>query len=181
MATFRSADRQDQLLLEEVLKAHHPEFIEYKVDIGLYYAHATRDKDTGEPKGPALRANRLQAADYTVKPHNHEQRVKGAPDATINVDGDNWESWTRERQRQILDEAVRELELVWEKDGAAVQLDDQGRPKLRKSVPDLTVKVWYDVARRGGDQATAVMALRTLDRDFVQTYLEFPEEALAAT
>ncbi len=177
MPTFRQADPEDTALLAAVIKEYHPEFREHGVRITLWYAHATRD-DLGEKKGPAIRANRLQAADYAVKICSYERRVKGSGDAEIHLDGDEVETWTEATKEARLDEAMRELELVTEDDEqGAVKLDDAGRPKLRRSVPDVTVKVWKDVCERRGDHATAVQALRSLDRAFVQAvFPEFAEE-----
>jgi hypothetical protein len=184
MPTFRQADKEDRELLAEVIEEFHPEFLEHKVKVSLWYVHATRDPETGEKKGPAIKANRIQAADYAVKVCSYERRVKGSADAEIHLDGDEIEMWTDSTKRARLDEAMRELELVWEDvddHTARVKTDDAGRPKLRKSVPDVTMKLWYDVAERHGLHATAVQALQSLRKDFVQgVFPEFAAEPEAA-
>lgn len=169
MATYRMADNLKPLIAS-CMEKYHPALNEAGVRVGARYAHAPRDEESGEPKGPALKLHGYPCL-ATVKIVSHKDRVAGLPDAIIDVDGDRWDDLSDAQQRALIDHELTRLELALDEEGKP-KLDDCHRPKLKMRQHDHEVGVFNDVVRRHGPAAPESAAFAAAHRDFVQR--QFP-------
>lgn len=151
MPTYRNAEKEVGSYLKNALGKFHHRLKEHGVTVGVLFAHAPRDKESGEPKGPALKHEGYPAA-AVIKINNQKDRVEGKTDATIVVDGDKWADWSDEYRTALIDHELTHLELDLD-DDKAVKLDDCNRPKLKMRLHDWQIGGFEEVARRHGDDS----------------------------
>src|SRR5262249_12496303 len=84
MATFRDVGKDVQAMCKGLIAKKHPELAEAGVRVRLLFAHAPRDPQTDEPKGPAIRHHGY-AAGGLAKINSHEKRVAGEDDCQITL------------------------------------------------------------------------------------------------
>lgn len=160
MPTYRTADREDLAMLKEVMEEYHERLTEHDVRVGLLYAHAPTDEDTGKPKGVALKLHG-EAALAIVKINSLKDRVEGKPDATVVLDGDQWPDHSEEKKRAILDHELAHLLTPGD-------TDDAGRPKLKMRGHDFTLAGFWDVVDRHKQHAAESEAYTDIHREFSQ-------------
>ena len=165
MATYRKADDLAGLV-SAVMKKWHKKLKDAGVTVSVLYAHAPRDKETGEPTGPALKLHGSICA-AVIKINSHKARVAGMTDAEITVDGDRWNDWTEAQHQALIDHELEHLELVIGEDGE-VKLDDCHRPKLKTRPHDHEIGVFESVAQRHGANSFEAKQYKPLHHFFSQ-------------
>lgn len=105
--TYHSAEPEARPIVDALLAKHYQDLLDAGVTVGLWFVLAPRDKD-GEPTGPALKFHGYAAAGI-VKVNSLKDRAQGKPDATIFLDGDEWQRWSDDRQRAVLDHELYHL------------------------------------------------------------------------
>jgi len=178
MATFRNADQDAIDLIEQLIGRHHADLQAAGVTVGALFAFAPTDKETGEPKGPALKKYGMPAV-ASVRVVNQKDRVAGLPDAQILVDGEAWKDWSEDRQAAVIDRQLLHLEVKRDEDGQ-VKLDDCFRPKLKLRPPDWLVSGFETIARRHGEASLEVMEARSLADEWGNLLFDFAPDAFAA-
>lgn len=143
MPTYRTAPDDARKKLDTAVAKWHGDLKEIGVTFQLLFAHAQRDENTGEPKGPALKHANWPAA-AVVRVNSLKDRVEGKSDCTVTLDGDTWDNRHPEEQMAILDHEIQHVEVCRTKPkklkkggkivlegGGELVLDDAHRPKLK--------------------------------------------------
>ena len=165
MATFRKAEADITDLVSSVMRDCHRPLAEAEVKVDVLLAHAARDKESGEPKGPAIRLNGYPCY-ATIRITSQKERVAGLGDALLTIDGDRWPDLLVEQQRALIDHELTHLVLVTE-DGTP-QTDDCFRPKLRSRPHDAQFGIFWEVVERHQANALESVGYREVHKQFTQ-------------
>lgn len=130
MATYRQAEFEVTQMVVSVVQAYHEAIHEHAVTIDTQFAAAPRDNKTGEPKGAAVTKDGL-AVPGKIKIMSQSDRIGGASDVRLILDGDRWEDWSEEQQRAYIDHCLSSIELKLDDAGNCIT-DDCNRPTLKK-------------------------------------------------
>lgn len=160
MATFAECGKDVYALRDKLLAKHHGELKDAGVTIKMLFAHAARDQETGEPKGPAIKHHGYPAAGL-AKINSHEKRVAGEDDCQITLDGDAWPDFSEDRQLSIIDHELTHFEVRHDPDGNIV-LDDCHRPKLRMRLHDVQIGAFAEIAERYGADSLDVNQFKSV-------------------
>ncbi len=119
-------------MVEEIMLSTHPHLRQVGVTVSCLFAYAPTHKETGEPKGPALKHHGYPAL-AVVKVNSQRDRAEGKADCTITFDGLGWVSWHEAKRRAVVDHEISHLELMLEDEdnSASVKLDESLRPRLK--------------------------------------------------
>jgi hypothetical protein len=159
---FQLADASVHALAKEVMEAHHPELRMPDGEfVRLCIMMAFGDANSDEP---SLKLHGYPAA-AIVKVIPYDQRVDKRADAEIKIDQSQWDSFTENQQRALLDHEITHLEIQKDKDGF-VKTDDAGRPKLGVRLHDWQLGGFRSIAERYGTDAIEVMNARAFDEKF---------------
>lgn len=132
-----------------VTGGNYTDLVEAKVTMKIMFAR--------NPDAPSIMHNGWPAK-ALVRINNLRDRVAGLADVTILLDGENWEEWSEEHQRAILDHELFHI-LVCRNQAGAIRYDDANRPKLRLKPHDFVVAGFHEMARRHGEDSAEVMHL----------------------
>lgn len=171
MATYVAPDPEVIAVMRRQMEAHHTDLVEAGVTVGVLMAHAARDKQTGEPKGPAIKHAGYPAL-ALVSVVSLKDRVAGLPDARIIVDGDRWEELTAEQRDAVFDHELEHLLLIRDESGA-IQLDDAFRPRLKLRPHDFQMGAFVSVIQRHKGAAIEAQSFAEMHRTLAQLEL-FP-------
>jgi len=138
-----------------------------EVDIKVLAAYAARDKDD-EPRGEALQRDGLPILGK-IRIMSLEDRSDGACDVRVILHGDRWGGLSSPMQRSVIDTCLSRIE-VQQADGRP-QLDDVGRPKLKKAPFDYAIAGFKSVDQTWGASSVAVNSMRVLFNENGQIYL----------
>lgn len=142
-------------LIRETIEEHYAETLgKAEVTVAAVLKFAPLDKETGKPKGPALKLHGWPCA-ATIKITPILQRVLDVPDAIMTIDGDRWPKWADERKAAIIDHEL--CHLVAEIENDIVITDDIGRPKLRMREHDWQTGGFREIVERHGEAALEIL------------------------
>jgi hypothetical protein len=156
MPNYEPADPETHKLCAEVAAESHPVLVELGVTIGILFAHGKVD-EAGNLK-PALKHHGIPAA-AVIRLVPLRDRMLGAPDAQLIIDGDRWPLRSVEGKRALADHELMHLEPQFDDDGKP-KLDDAGRPKLKIRLHDFVVEGFDDVIARHGAHALEWQAVK---------------------
>lgn len=148
------ADRIDECYQETLGKAG--------VTVACVLKFAPLDKDTGKPKGAALKLHGWPCA-ATVKITPLLQRVLGVADVVITLDGDRWTHWSDGRKAAIIDHELHHVGVTFNT-ADEPDTDDHGRPKLHTIHHDWQTGGFREIVERHGPDALEV----TQATDFIE-------------
>lgn len=174
MSTYVKCDRDVHERVLEVMVQHHADLADAGVTVCCLFAHAARDAESGEPKGPAIKHGGYAAAAVT-KIVSLKDRAKGCADAEIIFDGDRWGDWSEAQQTALIDHELQHLALCTKgvSDDPVPDVDDLGRPKLKTRQHDHQFG-WFDaIAERHGAHSFEVQQAVTFVDAKGQLYLPF--------
>lgn len=167
---YEKADKSVTDLMHLVIAAHQPCLARAEVTVDVLMA-IDRD-DAGAPTGqPAVKLSGYPCA-ATVKINSLKDRVLGMGDALVTIDEHQWEELTDEKRRALLDHELEHLEVarvgggvLWHDPNCKVVLgiaktDDIGRPRLKMRLHDWQLGGFRTIARRWGEDALEVHAVR---------------------
>ena len=154
MPLIGPAPGEVRAVLEDVLAEYHPELAEAGVTINLLFANSTGN-------GPAVKLHGYPCA-AVVKINGLKARVEGVMDATITIDGDAWPDWSTGQRKALIDHELYHLELAHDAKTGNYKYDDAGRPKLKMRNHDWQMGGFDAIARRHGQAAFEVQAVRVL-------------------
>lgn len=158
-------------VLAAVMEQYHGGLHDAEVTVDCLFAYAATDKN-GDPTGPALKKNNYPCV-ALIKVTNHKDRVKGAADVELCIDGLHWEELSYEERAALIDHELEHLEYDGDR-------DDGDRPKLKIRPHDREIG-WFDaVVRRHGRAALECQALGVLNEATRQMDLPFMEPEAAA-
>ena len=135
-------------LVTELIDQFHPHLRD--VDVTFEFLSVTREKDDdGEFAGDhPLKLHGYPCA-AIVKINAYKLRVQGHADVLITINGEEWETLSRDEQRALMDHELTHVELKTDAEGN-LSRDDLGRPKLKMRLHDHQFG-WFDaVVRRHG-------------------------------
>lgn len=164
MASFTKAPDEVQVLVEECLHKYRPDLQEVGVTVGTRFAHAARDKETGEPKGPALKHGGYGAW-AIIRVTQQKDRVLGLPDLIIDFDADIWEELSQASRVALIDHELMHPELVRDEEGNPI-LDDCHRPRIKMRLHDYQIGGFWAVVDRHGVDACEALAYEQLRPQF---------------
>lgn len=148
MPTLERAPAEALEIVNEMTEKYHGALRDAELTIDVFFAFAKTDEH-GDTESCAVKLHGYPCA-AVVKINSYTLRAKGHADAEITIDGDNWDTWTDDQCRALIDHELEHLELKTDKDGLLVR-DDLDRPKLRMRKHDHQYG-WFDsVARRHGE------------------------------
>ncbi len=154
--TFEKADNETKRLLVEMMRRFHPEITDAGVTIDVLFAN-NFDEDANENL-PALKLHGYGAA-AIIKIVPLQQRALGHGDALLTIDGYSWGRFNAPERLALLDHELEHIELVLG-DGGEVKLDDMKRPRIRLKLHDWNLQGFDAIAKRHGEDALEVQAVR---------------------
>jgi hypothetical protein len=157
MATFIQSDEELQKLVTDVMEQFHPTLKDVGTTVSVVVAAAEVD-DEGEQKGPAVTQFGF-GAPALIRVVPSRLRVQGLGDVEMVINGDLWDSVTKEQQVALIDNELTKLELRRDANGH-VKRDDYNRPCFKIRKPDWIVYGFDEVIKRHGDNALAMKHLR---------------------
>lgn len=156
MSTYRAAPPEILDMVRNTIADYHPELVEHGVTVDVQFANAARD-DRGEPKGPALSKEGLAVFGKT-KIMSQSDRIGGASDMRIILDGDRWDDLDEDEQKACIDHYLSCIELKLDDEGNATT-DDCFRPCLKRRPYDFCAAGFTPVANRHGDSSLEAKSL----------------------
>lgn len=155
--TYETANREALACLGTAREEWHDDRLE-GVRVGLIFAYAPEDEETGDPTGPALKRHGVPCL-ALARIVSAKDRVAGLPDALIYVDGAAWKGLTEREKLALLDHELTHIGFP-ENRGE----DCGGRPKLKMRDHDYEFGFFTEVAERHGRASQEVQqATRFVD------------------
>lgn len=154
MPTYQRASNAVAEQVRRLVEKYHEPLRDAGVTCSILMARASVDQN-GDSAGVAVTAGGV-AAEGKIKVTSLADRVDGAADVKIVLDGDRWHTWSEREQNAILDHLLTSLELATQTDSETLKevvvRDDYDRPKLKVRRPDHQF-AWFDacVRRHGRD------------------------------
>lgn len=102
---------------------------------------------------------------YKLKVTSLEERVAGASDLRLTIDGLWWTHKTDDQRRALLHQVVSRIEFMEQtRDDQAhiegLRLDDAGRPRIKIKPLDFVVQGMWETVKTHSDEASEVRALQ---------------------
>ena len=153
-------------MVRDVIKKWHPQLGENGVTLDVMFARGHRDK-YGTTTRPAITVGGY-VAQASIRVNSLKERVRGACDATLLIDGDNWKDLTVEEQECLIDHELEHLVFVRDKKIGIIKTDDAGRPKLKLKKHDWQFGGFNAVANRHKQISSEVQFIAGLGRRAVE-------------
>lgn len=145
------ADHEVRELLIDVMKEHHRPLIDAEVKVGVVMVTS----DSGVPV--SLHGARCLAK---CRRHNERERLLTKLDACIEIDAEDFDELSPERQKALLDHELTHLQLDLKKGRVSHYAD--GRPRLKMRPDDWVLTGFIDVVKRHGANANEAVAIEEL-------------------
>ena len=177
MATYTVADESIQKKVRGLIHLYHRDLHEADATYSVIMAHAKRDKDSGEPVGPALLSATKWPALAKVRVVSLRDRVAGLADFQILLDGDRWEVLSPQEQAAVLDHECEHVEVMKSPETGRVKTDDCGRPRMVLRAHDWECSGFDAILERHKEHAVEFQAAKALgERESVQRVFGFMME-----
>jgi hypothetical protein len=163
MAWYSIANEEVNLTIQKVMKENHGELHNAGVTITALIARSE--------EGPAIKVRGSEAAGC-IRITKLAERTLGLGDALMTLDGERMDAWTSKRLQAVIDHELRHLMLAKNKKTGQIQLDDEGRPKLRIRPHDFEFGWFARTAELYGEESYEVSQAREIvAAQFVQNFL----------
>lgn len=172
--TYQRADEATAAMVKSAMSKWHPTLLDAGVTVDALMV-ADFDPETGEVF-PALKHGGYQAA-ATIKANNLQLRVLDNADALLVIDTCNWDRLGEAERVALIDHELTHLLVVM--DQGSIRRDDHGRPRLKMRLHDWQLGGFTAVARRHGEKAPEVQAVRQC-REGDQYFWDFTGPELRA-
>lgn len=159
-------------VVRDAIERYHPELDQFGVRIDVLVASAAID-DCGNPRGPGLTKHGREVLGL-ARVTTQKQRVVGAGDCELIVNGDIWPELSDEERLSLVDHELQHFELVKDKDDdteTAVALDDHLRPKLRIRPHDVELGLFEVTYHRHGEAGVEHKAFEEAKKTLAQQRL----------
>jgi len=160
--TYSIADDEVIDLADELREAHHVALNEAGVTIDLLFVESDSVPVLSCHGAPAFAVVRIVSA---------KDRAADRSDAEIVIDKESWKTMEPETKRALLDHELHHLTVVTK--NSEIQLDQQGRPKLKMRKHDFQVGWFHEIANRHKQHSIEVQQAHRLATEYGQLY--FPE------
>jgi hypothetical protein len=163
MAWYSIANEEVNLTIQKVMKENHGDLHNAGVTITALIARSE--------EGPAIKVRGSEAAG-SIRITKLAERTLGLGDALMTLDGERMDAWTSKRLQAVIDHELRHLMLAKNKRTGEIQLDDEGRPKLRIRPHDFEFGWFARTAELYGEESYEVSQAREIvAAQFVQNFL----------
>ena len=142
---YERAEQAIQLQAHDLLMEHHPDLHAAGVTVEVIFGYAYRNADD-EQVGHAYKVRQRPVSSTSSKTKLID-RVLGAADIRIELDGDQWESLHVDQQAAIIDRELQSFAVAKDNEDGVI-LDSHGRPKLKTRLPDFEVGIYTEIAKR---------------------------------
>lgn len=157
--TYEKCPKEVHEFVGGILHDYYPELAEVGAKVSCVFSFAPRDKN-GNPTGPGVKLHGYPCA-AVIRKTTLKQRVMGAADAEITIDGDEWPNWSEKRRQALIDHELYHLELAIGEDGRPT-FDDIQRPKFKVKLHDWQLGGFAAIVQRHGDFAFEQTAAQDL-------------------
>ena len=163
MSWYSIANEEVNLTIQKVMKENHGDLHAAGVTITALIARSE--------EGPAIKVRGSEAAGC-IRITKLAERTLGLGDALMTLDGERMDAWTSKRLQAVIDHELRHLMLAKNKKTGQIQLDDEGRPKLRIRPHDFEFGWFARTAELYGEESYEVSQAREIvAAQFVQDFL----------
>ncbi len=163
MAWYSIANEEVNLTIQKVMKENHGDLHAAGVTVTALIARSE--------EGPAIKVRGSEAAGC-IRITKLAERTLGLGDALMTLDGERMDAWTSKRLQAVIDHELRHLMLAKNKRTGEIQLDDEGRPKLRIRPHDFEFGWFARTAELYGEESYEVSQAREIvAAQFVQNFL----------
>jgi hypothetical protein len=163
MAWYSIANEEVNLTIEKVMKENHGDLHAAGVTVTALIARSE--------EGPALKVGGKEALGC-IRVTKLTERTLGLGDALMILDGESMMAWSSKRLQAVIDHELRHLMLAKSKKTGQIQLDDEGRPKLRIRPHDFEFGWFARTAELYGEESYEVSQAREIvAAQFVQNFL----------
>ena len=163
MSWYSIANEEVNLTIQKVMKENHGELHAAGVTITALIARSE--------EGPALKVGGKEALGC-IRVTKLTERTLGLGDALMILDGESMIAWSSKRLQAVIDHELRHLMLAKNKRTGEIQLDDEGRPKLRIRPHDFEFGWFARTAELYGEESYEVSQAREIvAAQFVQNFL----------
>ncbi len=163
MSWYSIANEEVNLTIQKVMKENHGDLHAAGVTITALIARSE--------EGPAIKVRGSEAAGC-IRITKLAERTLGLGDALMTLDGERMDAWTSKRLQAVIDHELRHLMLAKNKKTGQIQLDDEGRPKLRIRPHDFEFGWFARTAELYGEESYEVSQAREIvAAQFVQNFL----------
>jgi hypothetical protein len=163
MAWYSIANEEVNLTIQKVMKENHGDLHAAGVTVTALIARSE--------EGPAIKVRGSEAAGC-IRITKLAERTLGLGDALMTLDGERMDAWTSKRLQAVIDHELRHLMIAKNKKTGQIQLDDEGRPKLRIRPHDFEFGWFARTAELYGEESYEVSQAREIvAAQFVQNFL----------
>ena len=163
MSWYSIANEEVNLTIQKVMKENHGDLHAAGVTITALIARSE--------EGPAIKVRGSEAAG-SIRITKLTERTCGLGDALMILDGESMIAWSSKRLQAVIDHELRHLMLAKSKKTGQIQLDDEGRPKLRIRPHDFEFGWFARTAELYGEESYEVSQAREIvAAQFVQNFL----------
>jgi hypothetical protein len=163
MSWYSIANEEVNLTIQKVMKENHGDLDAAGVTITALIARSE--------EGPAIKVRGSEAAGC-IRITKLAERTLGLGDALMTLDGERMDAWTSRRLQAVIDHELRHLMIAKNKKTGQIQLDDEGRPKLRIRPHDFEFGWFARTAELYGEESYEVSQAREIvAAQFVQNFL----------
>jgi hypothetical protein len=163
MSWYSIANEEVNLTIQKVMKENHGDLHAAGVTVTALIARSE--------EGPAIKVRGSEAAGC-IRITKLAERTLGLGDALMTLDGERMDAWTSRRLQAVIDHELRHLMLAKNKKTGQIQLDDEGRPKLRIRPHDFEFGWFARTAELYGEESYEVSQAREIvAAQFVQNFL----------
>ncbi len=163
MSWYSIANEEVNLTIQKVMKENHGDLHAAGVTITALIARSE--------EGPALKVGGKEALGC-IRVTKLTERTLGLGDALMILDGESMMAWSSKRLQAVIDHELRHLMLAKNKRTGEIQLDDEGRPKLRIRPHDFEFGWFARTAELYGEESYEVSQAREIvAAQFVQNFL----------
>jgi hypothetical protein len=163
MAWYSIANEEVNLTIQKVMKENHGDLHNAGVTVTALIARSE--------EGPALKVGGKEALGC-IRVTKLTERTLGLGDALMILDGESMIAWSSKRLQAVIDHELRHLMLAKNKKTGQIQLDDEGRPKLRIRPHDFEFGWFARTAELYGEESYEVSQAREIvAAQFVQNFL----------
>lgn len=167
---YERAETATQLQAHNLLMEHHPDLHAAGVTVEVIFGYAARNADE-EQVGHAYKVRQRPVSSTSSKTKLID-RVLGAADIRIELDGDQWESLHVDQQAAIIDRELQSFVVSKNTDDGLI-LDSHGRPKLKRRLPDFEVSIYTEIAKRHREASVEVISMAQIYQQAGQAVFPF--------
>ena len=162
--TYEACGETVDNLIAATIKKSHPDLLRLGATIaGVFVVKVDKD-DTPEV---GLKRNGLPAA-AKIQITPLADRARGMDDAKLTICAHAWERLSENQRAALIDHELQHLELkpTEDENGAIVETDDLGRPRLRLRPHDWELAGFEAVVERHGENALEAIQIERFKADY---------------